>query len=141
MKKFLIITLISILMITGCGVGKVTVTMPSDPIVFKMDDHEEYDCIVLEYNGKVYLPYCAGDPSMCDEVIGYYDINESEITDLTRAYVLSCKELSSEEWVIDCCGDEGDSVTGHNIGMLFREESVKDIPNALQGQSEYIWNQ
>ena len=141
MKKFLIITLISILMITGCGAGKVILTLPSDPFIFKESAHEEYDCITLEYNGKVYLPYCAADPSMCNEVIGYFEINNQEITDLTRAYVLSCKEWSSEEWIIDCCGDEGESVSGHNIGMLYREESVKDIPNALQGQSEYIWNQ
>ena len=141
MKKYWILLLVSILMITGCGARKVILTLPSNPLVFKESAHEEYDCNIIEYNGKVYLPYCAADVSMCNEVIGYYEINNQEITDLTRAYVLSCKELSYEEWVIDCCGDEGESVSGHNIGMLYREESVKDIPNGLQGQSEYKWNQ
>ncbi len=91
----------------------------------------EWDCMQLEFNGKVYLPYCSGSVRMCDDVIGYYNHNEDTI------YVLSCKDLSQDEWIIDCIGDV---VNGHNIGGLWREQSVTTIPESIHDMSEYEWN-
>ena len=105
-------------------------------MVFTVSDHETYNCIQLEYQEKIYVPYCSASVPMCDKVIGYYNTENN-----MPVYVLSCKDLSSDEWIIDCIGNEGEKVSGLNIGMIFREESVKEIPKELQGQSEYEWNQ
>lgn len=136
MKKYSILILISLLAVLfcGCGYKDVILNTPSNPMFFSISDHETYDCVQLEYQGKKYIPYCAASVSMCDKVIGYY--NDDEMT----VYVLSYKGKSSDEWIIDCIGNEGERVSGHNIGMLLREESVKEIPKELQGKSEYEWN-
>lgn len=136
----MIITMMMFGMIFGCGSNKITLQNPDNPMVFTERDHESYDCIQLEYNGKTYVPYCAASPSMCDDVIGYYELKDQENAENQRVYVLSSKEWSSDEWIIECVGQEGDTVGGHNIGMLMREESVKNIPESLQGKSEYEWN-
>ena len=143
MKKYCMLIMISMLIAVfgGCGTKDIILQTPSEPLVFVKGDHEINDCIQLEYNGKVYVPYCAASVSMCNKVIGYYDSESQENNDPFRVYVLSCKEWPSDEWIIDCVGVEGEKVSGHNIGMIFREENVKDIPNELQGQSEYKWNQ
>ena len=139
-KIFIMISMI-LFLFAGCGIKTLTLKLPSNPMIFTQSDYEEYDCLTLEYDGKRYVPYCAAAVSMCNKVIGYYDSESQGNNDSVRVYVLSCKEWSSDEWIIDCAGVEGEKVSGHNIGMIFREENVKDIPNELQGQSEYKWNQ
>ena len=141
-KRLEVLTLSAfVVLMAGCGKKGVKLYTPEQPIVFMQTESEEYDCMQLEANGKKYLPYCAADPSMCEEVIGYYDVEETEISEGGRIYVLSCKDLSSDEWIIDCLGEEGAYVSGHNEPMLLKEETVTDIPEYLQGKSEYEWNQ
>ena len=141
-KRLVMLTVAALLVLmAGCGKKGVKLYTPEQATVFIQTESEEYNCIQLEANGKKYLPYCAADPSMCEEVIGYYDVEESEIFEGGRIFVLSCKDLSSDKWIIDCLGDEGEYVSGHNESMLFKEENVTDIPEYLQGESEYEWNQ
>ena len=37
-------------------------------------------------------------------------------------------------------GKENTKLTGHGVGMLFREESVLLIPESIEDESEYEWN-
>ena len=145
MKKSKVTALLTVsallVLMAGCGKKGVKLYTPEHAIVFTATSSEEYNCIQLEANGKKYLPYCAASPSMCEEVIGYYEVEATEISEGGRIFVLSCKDLSSDEWIIDCLGDEGEYVSGHNESMLLKEENVTDIPEYLQGESEYEWSQ
>ncbi len=127
-------------LLCGCeSDDRVRLHMPSDPMVFTESSHETYNVMKLEYEGKNYIPYCSAAymTMQCDEVIGYYIAsNDSTI------YVLSYKGLSSDEWIIECSGEEGDAVSSHDIDFLLRRESVTEIPEELQGlaEEEYEWN-
>lgn len=77
------------------------------------------------FNDKIYVPYSASSRSDCGKQIGIVDNDEKD-------KVYEYKGLSSDEWIVNCYDDMGDTF------MLMREMNTKDIPEGMY--SEYIWN-
>ena len=125
----------------GCASDHIVLKLPENAVEYNYIVHSEWDTMCLEYNGKVYLPYSSGNINMYEDVIGYYfPSGTQDKNDPYREYVFSCKGLNKEEWILDYSGKENTKLTGHGVGMLFREESVLLIPESIEDESEYEWN-
>lgn len=129
MKKILVISIVIMLLysLTGCGSK---IQLPDDPIVYQQNSNDKYT--YLEYDGKIYVPYCPYEEKYLGNCIGYYDIPAGEYTEAGRAYVCELKGYLSDEWIIEFLD------TNCSEGMILREVNTTEIPEGFT--SEYEWN-
>ena len=125
-----------ICVLNGCGSRKdIELKKNGSLPEYSFSKNSEWDCMQIELDGHVFLPYSSASVDLCDELIGYYYDDNSTL------FVLSCKGMEQDEWIIDCSGNNGEKLNGHNIGMLYREISVTEIPDSICEDSEYAWNE
>ena len=121
----------------GCGQGnKINLKQNDELTEYRFTENDELGCMQIELDEKVYLPYAPASVDQCDKLIGYFSDDQG-----LKYYVLSYKGADQDKWIIDCDGENGDTLNGHNIGMIYREKSVYEIPDCIKENSEYEWNE
>lgn len=115
----------SALLLTACG----QIQPQTQEINFATVNNGEY--MALTYDGRTYVPFCAGSSERMGERIGNYSADGSE-TNLV--YVYAVKGQPQESWLMDA--------TGENCreSMLYREISVTEYPEGFVPEPEYRWN-
>ncbi len=126
MKRLIIIviTIALFLTVTGCNSKA---GLPDNPIVFQAKEYTDYRSIVSE--DKEYVPYCSVEPESIGDCLGYFE--ESGVT----IYVCELKEQASDDWLAIT-----PNLGNRNEGMAFRRTSVIVIPEGLESEPGYYWN-
>lgn len=94
------------------------------------------NCVELVYDGKIYQPYGIGDSTKVDSVIGYYEECYSE-NDIVITYVLSYNGQSPDEWLVTAGDDGTGHVNGCNIGVVWKEVNVTNIPDGIEKETDW----
>lgn len=139
MKKKVSVLFLSccLLLLVVCG-NRIKLELPDNAIQYTLQWNEELDCYELAYDGKIYRPYCAGDCTKAESVIGYYEESYENYTYMN--YVLSYKGQSPDEWLVDACDEAADYVNGCTVGFIWKEVNVTNIPKGIEKETEYEWN-
>lgn len=138
LNKLAILSVIGVFIISMVGCGKkVSLTITDDCAEYELRESEEFDCMELVNGDKIYRPFSPAEPAMAKEVVGYYYGDGDDQPN----YVLSVDDLSTDEWLIDVANTGTDKkVNGHNIGSLYKEITVTDVPDGFEAESSYEWN-
>lgn len=138
-KKVIVLSFVCYLLcLVGCG-EKIKFVLPDNAIEYTVRNNEELDCLELLYDGKIYRPYCAAEVSHVDCIIGYYEEIHSE-NDKYMHYVFNLKGESSDEWLVEACDEGADYLNSCNIGFVWKEVNVTNIPKGIEKETEYEWN-
>ncbi len=122
LRKIIIFPLafVCVLGLTACGKPPA-----SDAVEMTVD--QEDDHMVVIWEDRRYVPFCAVSGKECGAQLGFLDGDENN-----RIYEYN--GYSADEWLINAY------IEGRYVldPMLLREVSVNEIPDGLE--SEYQWN-
>ena len=94
---------------------------------------------VLKKDDKIFVPYCNASPAWCGNPIGTY-MSETIVglgeQKEEKIYVFELIGSSPDAWLVDAFDDGSGHVSGHNIGFLYKEISVTEIPALVKTESE-----
>ena len=116
----LIVTIITILNITGCAPDK-HVEYPG----FSVVDNKELGCVELNHEGIIYRPFGVLDSKLRGTQIG---VRENE----PDSKIFEVKGYDSTEWIVEHL----DVIMGGG-DMIFKAVGVTEIPKELEAYKEY----
>jgi hypothetical protein len=137
-KNILLLVLITMIsfMLMSCG-NKIDLQLTDSSVKYELRDNDELGCTELIIDDKIYRPYEPADISMAGEVVGYYNDADEDNAD----YVLSAVGQSTDEWLVTVLNNGSDKVVnGNNIGFLYKEVGVTNIPEGYEAEESYTWN-
>lgn len=134
-KKYLVfLCLMTMVFVTACG-NKNKDVKKEDLKEYVIEDSKQFDVMEIKYNGKVYRPFAAADPSDADKIIGYY----KQDGEYNSVYTL--KDTKSDNWIVDVMSDVNEEPKGHSMGFIWKEINEKNIPKGIEVDPEYKkWN-
>ena len=95
--------------------------------VYKQNYDMSDDTWTIEYEEKVFKPYCVGDIKKVDnELIGYV----KEHNNISK-YIFKVKDQSVDDFIITISDNVLNHVSGSNIGFIYKNVNLSDIPYGI----------